>query len=157
MLGPNADDFGVRFPAMSDAYDLELRRRAHRTWKQVEVIGGTGRKLHEGVYAFVSGPNYETRAECRLLRILGADMVGMSTVPEVIVARHAGMRVLALSLVTNNAVLEPVPRGDETGIQNAGRGEMTKIVEAGKATHEEVLNNARSAQEDVQVRVQLET
>lgn len=113
---------------------------------------GTGRAVHEGVYAFVGGPSYETRAECRLLRTLGADVVGMSTVPEVIVARHAGMKVLAMSLVTNNAVLEPGPRGYEASIQDAGREELTEAIEAGKASHEEVLDTARAAQEDVQVR-----
>lgn len=141
---------------MSDAYDLELRRRAHKTWKQMEMIRGTRRGFHEGVYAFVGGPNYETRAECRLLRILGADVVGMSTVPEIIVARHAGMRVLALSLVTNNAVLEPGPRGDDTNIQDAGREALTQVIEVGKANHGEVLDTARSAQKDVQVTTQLE-
>ena len=117
----------------------------------MERAPGASRRIHEGIYAFVSGPSYETRAECRLLRILGADVVGMSTVPEVIVARHCGMRVLALSLVTNNAVLEAGPRGDETSIQDAGRGDLTRVIEAGKANHEEVLEAARSAEADIQV------
>ena len=139
---------------MSDAYDLELRRCAHTVWKHLETTCRARRRLHEGIYAFVSGPNYETRAECRLLRMMGADVVGMSTVPEVIVARHAGMRVLALSLVTNNAVLEAGPCGDEASIQNAAERDLIKIIEAGKATHGEVLETARSAQEDVQVRIE---
>ena len=140
---------------MSDAYDLEIRRCAHRTWMQMMARRGVGRKIHEGVYAFVAGPNYETRAECRLLRTLGADVVGMSTVPEVLVARHARMRVLALSLVTNIAVLKAGPCGDQDSIQGAGRRELAEVIEAGKASHEEVLDTSRAAQEDVQVRLTL--
>lgn len=140
---------------MSDAYDLELRRLAHQTWKQMLARRGGGREIHEGVYAFVAGPNYETRAECRLLRTLGADVVGMSTVPEVLVARHASMRVLALSLVTNIAVLKAGPCGDQDSIQGAGRKELAEVIEAGKASHEEVLDTSRAAQEDVQVRLTL--
>ena len=142
---------------MSDAYDLELRRLAHRAWKHMDSTHRASRRLHEGIYAFVSGPSYETRAECRFLRMMGADVVGMSTVPEVIVARHAGMRVLALSLVTNNAVLEAGPRGDEACIQNAALEDLRKVTEVGKATHGEVLETARSAQGGVQVRIKLAT
>lgn len=138
---------------MSDAYDLDLRRRAHRKWKYLETSRKSSRRLHEGIYAFAGGPNYETRAECRLLKMMGADLVGMSTIPEVIVARHAGMRVLALSLVTNKAVLEAGPRGDEVGIQGAGREELRRTIEAGKASHDEVLETAQAAQKDVQTLV----
>ena len=153
LRGPNADEFGVRFPPLSDAYDLDLRCRAHRQWKRLSTNRKNSRALHEGIYAFVSGPTYETRAECRLFKMIGADLVGMSTVPEVIVARHAAMRVLALSLVTNNAVLEAGPRGDDAGIQQAGREQLTKVIEVGKASHGEVLETAQAAQKDVQVSV----
>jgi purine-nucleoside phosphorylase len=79
LRGPNEETFGVRFPPLSDAYDLALRRRAHRAWTAM----GLEATLHEGVYGFSAGPTYETRAECRMFHSLGADLVGMSTVPEV--------------------------------------------------------------------------
>ncbi|KAJ5755291.1 PNP/MTAP phosphorylase [Penicillium manginii] len=149
LRGPNDEDFGVRFPPLSDAYDLELRRHVHRAWKEI-TTPQTNRKLHEGVYAFVGGPTYETRAESRMLRMMGADVVGMSTVPEIVVARHCGLRVLAMSLVTNNAVLAPVPRGDEELLQDKAAGELSALLEEGKAGHEEVLEAGRAAAVDMQ-------
>ncbi|WEW61858.1 Purine nucleoside phosphorylase [Emydomyces testavorans] len=149
LRGPNEEEFGVRFPALSDAYDIELRRTAHRAWNKVIPVESR-RRIHEGVYAFCAGPSFETRAECRFLRQLGADLVGMSTVPEIIVARHCGLRVLALSLVTNNAVLSPVPRGDEHLLQETDKTQLDKIVEEGRANHEEVLEAGRRAAADVQ-------
>lgn len=97
LRGKNADEFGVRFPDMSEAYSKEMITMAEKT------AGELGIKLQKGVYAFTQGPMYETPAEIRALRILGADAVGMSTVPEVIAARHAGMKVLGISCITNMA------------------------------------------------------
>lgn len=94
LIGPNDDDLGPRFPDMSRAYSPELRSMARRA---------AGRDLSEGVYAGLSGPSYETPAEIRMLERLGADLVGMSTVPEVIAARYLGMEVLGISCITNMA------------------------------------------------------
>ncbi|KAL8873171.1 MAG: hypothetical protein Q9174_001323, partial [Haloplaca sp. 1 TL-2023] len=149
LRGPNLDEFGVRFPALSDAYDLDLRRRAHDIWKRSDRFSDT-RRLHEGIYAFVGGPSYETRAECRMLRNLGADLVGMSTVPEIIVARHCNIRVLALSLITNNGLLKPVLRGDDSSIIGMNREGLTQAIAEGKATHEEVLKAGEEAVKDIQ-------
>ncbi|GES63316.1 purine nucleoside phosphorylase [Aspergillus terreus] len=149
LRGLNDEEFGPRFPPLSDAYDLELRRHVHKAWKTV-VDPLSKRRLHEGVYAYVGGPSYETRAECRMLRQLGADVVGMSTVPEIVVARHCGIRVLALSLVTNNAVLSPVPRGDDGLLEGKDTKELDAILQEGKANHEEVLEAGRLAAIDMQ-------
>jgi purine-nucleoside phosphorylase len=111
LLGPNLDAFGPRFPALTDAWDPALRELARA------AAARAGQTLHEGVYIMLSGPSYETRAELRMLRLIGADAVGMSTVHEMIVARHADRRVLGFSLITNPA---------------------TEDVEAGP-THEEVM------------------
>jgi len=97
LLGPNLDRFGPRFPPMTDAYDPALRASA------LESAERTGVQLRQGVYVMLSGPSYETRAEMRMLRLLGGDAVGMSTAHETIVARHADRRVLGLSLITNKA------------------------------------------------------
>ncbi len=95
LIGPNHDPWGPRFPDMSDPYDPELRELAARLALE------NGIALQQGVYCAVSGPNLETRAEYRFLRTIGADVVGMSTVPEVIVASHMGIRVLAISVITD--------------------------------------------------------
>ena len=97
LAGPNDDALGPRFPDMSEAYSRQLRALAH------EVGSELGIRLADGVYAAVLGPSYETPAEIRYLRTIGADLVGMSTVPEAIVANHMGMRVLGVSCVTNMA------------------------------------------------------
>lgn len=86
-----------------------------------------------------------------MLRGFGADVVGMSTVPEIVVARHSGMRVLAFSLVTNSAVLEPGPRGDIAEIQQMSKGELDAYLGQGKANHEEVLAAGKEAAQDMQV------
>lgn len=95
--------------------------------------------------------SYETRAECRLLRGFGADLVGMSTVPEIIVARHCSIRVLAMSLVTNCAVFEPGPLGNDPGIQGLDSEELIRVSAAGKANHQEVLDEGVKAAQDMQV------
>lgn len=100
LSGPNDERFGPRFPAMTDAYDHALRENVLSVASQHNI------RLAEGVYAMVSGPNFETQAELRMLRGCGADAVGMSTVPEVIVARQMGIRVLAFSIITNLALAE---------------------------------------------------
>lgn len=150
LRGANEEDFGVRFPPLSDAYDLQLRQQAHQAWKDLRSQSPSDRKMHEGVYAYVAGPSYETRSECRLLHGLGADVVGMSTVPEIVVARHSGMRVLAFSLVTNNAVLEKVPRGDDPQLQGLTKEQLDEQLSRGKANHEEVLEAGQQAALDMQ-------
>jgi purine-nucleoside phosphorylase len=97
LAGANEDDLGPRFPDMSEAYSRGYREIARAVGAQI------GYELKEGVYAAMLGPSYETPAEIRFLRTIGADLVGMSTVPEVIVANHMGMKVLAISCVTNMA------------------------------------------------------
>lgn len=103
LRGPNDDSVGPRFPDMTEPYDLELRSLAQRVAEQ------NGFQTQQGVYAFVAGPSYETPAELRFLQMVGGDAVGMSTVPSVIVARHAGIRVLGISTITNAAVPDPTP------------------------------------------------
>ncbi|XP_028263895.1 purine nucleoside phosphorylase 6 isoform X2 [Parambassis ranga] len=119
LCGHNDDRFGVRFPCMSDAYDRELRALARRTAKEQ----GCDSFLQEGVYCMLAGPTYETIAECRVLQMLGADAVGMSTVPEVVVARHCDMRVLGLSLITNKVVM------DYESVEKANHAEVLKTTE----------------------------
>jgi purine-nucleoside phosphorylase len=97
LVGPNDDRFGIRFPDMTHAYTREYRTLAHEEAAKLNI------PLHEGVYAAMLGPSYETPAEIEFLRRIGANLVGMSTVAEVIAARHMGMRVLAISCVTNMA------------------------------------------------------
>lgn len=150
LRGPNETDFGVRFPPLSDAYDISLRMLAHRAWQDLRQQNPSQRRMHEGVYAYAAGPSYETRAECRMLRSFGADVVGMSTVPEIIVARHSGMKVLAFSLVTNNAVLEPTVRGDSPELQGMSPAELEAYLSRGRADHEEVLEAGRHAAKDMQ-------
>jgi purine-nucleoside phosphorylase len=115
LIGPNDDSLGPRFPDMTEAYSTAYRAIAQ------QVAAKLGIPLPEGIYAALTGPNYETPAEIRYLRTIGADLVGMSTVPEVIVANHLGMRVLAISCVTN----------------------MAAGILAQKINHEEVLETGR--------------
>lgn len=119
LIGPNIDEFGPRFPDMSKVFDREYMARFR------EVAVSHGENIHEGVYFYCTGPQYETPAEIRAMRILGADAVGMSTVPECIVARHCGMRILGITLVTNMAagILDKPLSGEE-------------VIEAGNAASE---------------------
>jgi purine-nucleoside phosphorylase len=125
LVGPNDERLGARFPDMSAPYDAELRDLAR------QVAKGQGITLREGVYLALSGPSLETRAEYRMLRTLGADVVGMSTVPEVIVAVHSKMRVLGLSIITDMCIpelLEPVDVAKILAIAGAAEPKLTTLV-----------------------------
>ncbi|MBR5702876.1 MAG: purine-nucleoside phosphorylase [Bacteroidales bacterium] len=133
LIGPNMEEFGTRFPDMTCPYDLELQKKA------LEIAGELGFKLHQGIYFGGTGPSYETPAEVRFFRSSGADLVGMSTVPEVIVARHCGIRVFGMSVVTNVCNTQNVERnfndGEDVVMQaNAATKRMiplfTKLVES---------------------------
>ena len=120
LVGPNDDALGPRFPDMSDAYDPELRAAAR------DAAVRLGIELEERVYAAWLGPAFETPAEIRMLRALGADLVGMSTVPEVLAARHMGVRCLALSCVTNMAAgVLPEPIDHERVLEVGARAQST--------------------------------
>jgi purine-nucleoside phosphorylase len=125
LIGPNDDRLGPRFPDLSAPYDASLRGLAHRVAVEQRI------SVREGVYVAVAGPNLETPAECRYLRTIGADVVGMSTVPEAIVAIHAGMRVLGLSIITDMCLPnQPEPPTIEHVIGVAKRAEpaLTALV-----------------------------
>jgi purine-nucleoside phosphorylase len=125
LVGPNDDRLGVRFPDMSRPYDRELLAKARRVALEERIV------CHQGVFVAVPGPNLETRAEYRFLRGIGADVVGMSTVPEVIVAVHAGLRVLGLSIVTDVCLpdaLEPVKLEDVIAVANAAEKKLRVLV-----------------------------
>ncbi|XP_041377031.1 purine nucleoside phosphorylase-like [Gigantopelta aegis] len=126
LVGLNDDRFGPRFPAMSHAYDVELRRIAKATATDM----GFDSFFREGVYSMMVGPSFETVTECRYLKLIGVDATGMSTVPEVIVARHCNMKVLGLSLITNECIMEY----DATNFAN----------------HEEVLQTGEMRSKDLQ-------
>ena len=104
LIGPNFDDFGPRFPDMTCAYDLELIDKAQ------QIATEMGVRYHKGVYFGNPGPTYETPAEVRFYRMAGADVLGMSTIPEVIVARHCGLRVFGMSVVTNKCNTDNVAK-----------------------------------------------
>lgn len=125
LMGANVDEWGPRFPDMSEPYDRELRDVAEAAALQ------RGIRLQQGVYVAVVGPNLETRAEYRFLRGIGADVVGMSTVPEVIVARHHGLRCLAISVVTDECfpdALEPVSIEDVLAAAGEAEPKLTQLM-----------------------------
>jgi len=126
LRGRNDERFGPRFPSLNNAYDKQFRGIAKTTAKELDIDS----VVKEGVYVMLGGPTYETVAELKLLRILGVDAVGMSTVPEVVVARHCGLRVFAFSLITNQCILEY-----DTDQQ---------------ANHAEVIETANKRQKDLQ-------
>jgi purine-nucleoside phosphorylase len=124
LVGPNIEEWGPRFPDMSNPYDSGLRAAA------LDAALELGVRLREGVYVAVGGPNLETRAEYRYLRTIGADAVGMSTVPEVIVARHMGLPVLAISVVTDECfpdALEPISIPDILAAASVAEPHLTAI------------------------------
>ncbi len=125
LIGANDDRLGARFPDMSSVYDEPLRALAREVASELRI------PLREGVYVAVAGPNLETRAEYRMLRALGADVVGMSTVPEAIVAVHAGMRVLGLSIITDDCfpdALEPAELATIIATATRAEPKLTALV-----------------------------
>ena len=115
LIGPNLEEFGPRFPDMSQAYERSLADLARRAASEAGIL------LREGVYAGLSGPSFETPADLRFLRVAGADAVGMSTVPEVTVARHGGTRVLGFSGISNKANLDGSTITTHDEVMEAGR------------------------------------
>lgn len=121
LRGPNLDALGERFPDMSQAYDRKLIESARKIAKQEQIT------LHEGVYACLAGPSFETPADLRFLRTIGADAVGMSTVPEVIIARHGKMRVIGFSGISNKANLDGSTMTTHEEVLQAGQVIVPKL------------------------------
>jgi xanthosine phosphorylase len=125
LTGPNDDTVGPRFPSLRDAYDPELRATLH------EAADSLGVPLADGVYLATAGPSFETPAEIRAFRTLGADAVGMSTIPEVILARHAGLKVAAVSAITNLAEGmggEELSHEQTLRYANQAAGDLTRLI-----------------------------
>jgi purine-nucleoside phosphorylase len=126
LLGPNDERFGLRFPDMTEVYSTRLRETADT------VSLATGVRVAHGVYAALHGPSYETPAEIRYLRTIGADAVGMSTVPEALVARHMGIEVLGISCITNPAagvLPEPLKHDEVMEVAKRARGDFARLLE----------------------------
>ena len=127
LIGPNDERFGPRFPDMTEPYSLELRNLAKQTADELGIF------YQEGVYLGFMGPCYETAAEIRAFAGVGADAVGMSTVPEVVVARHGGMRVLGVSCITNMAagiLDQPLNHAEVTETANRVKGQFRALLDA---------------------------
>lgn len=125
LIGPNDDRLGDRFPDMCNCYDRALLKLGRQIAMEERIV------CHQGVFVAVSGPNLETRAEYRFLRLIGADVVGMSTVPEVIVAVHSKMRVLGISVITDQCLpdaLEPVSLPEIIATANEAEGKLRVLV-----------------------------
>ncbi len=125
LIGPNDDTLGVRFPDMSDPYTPDMISLAEEVALEEKI------KMHQGVYVAVSGPNLETRAEYRFLRMIGGDVVGMSTVPEVVAATHMGMHILGISVITDECFpesLEKVRMEDILAAADVAEPKMTRII-----------------------------
>ncbi|KAJ9475836.1 Purine nucleoside phosphorylase [Pseudozyma hubeiensis] len=153
LIGANLDAFGPRFPPLSNAYSLDLRLALYRAAQKLNLLDS----LASGTYAYVLGPSYESRADANFLRSVGADAVGMSTVPEVIAATHAGVKVLAISLITNNVVLHDYFDFSKALHDEQNGGEKVEEVikkliakdTAGAANHEEVLEAGKARAQDM--------
>ncbi|KAJ2508685.1 Purine nucleoside phosphorylase [Coemansia sp. RSA 2052] len=150
LIGPNISEFGLRFTSISDIYTPRLRRIAAKVYlEHAELREERGFRLHEGIYGWCYGPCFESRAELRALKGLGADLVGMSTVPETVVAKHCGMEVLAMSLVTNKCVDRREPNTIEA-VRAEMAGQVQEVVVEEFPHHEEVLAAAAARTADVQ-------
>ncbi len=121
LIGPNLDELGPRFPDMINAYDPLLRKKAQ------QIAGAHGIELKEGIYVGVSGPTYETPAEYKMYRLLGGDAIGMSTVPEVIVARHMRMRVFGISVITDSGVPGQIVEVTHEKVQDVAKKAESKV------------------------------
>lgn len=132
LIGKNYDELGPRFPDMSEAYNRQLREKAINIANKLEI------KVQQGVYVAVSGPTYETPAELKMLRLLGADAVGMSTVPEVIIANHMGMKVLGISCITDMAIADSLEPLDHKKVLETANKAMKKFVSLVKETVNEI-------------------
>ena len=133
LIGPNDSKLGVRFPDMSAAYDPEYRALAKKLSKKIKGEDGTNLELQEGVYCGISGPTYSTPKESTMFALLGGDAIGMSTVGEVIAARHAGLRVLGISCITDMAIgeeLEPLTHEQVVAVANRTKPKFIGLVRA---------------------------
>lgn len=133
LIGPNHNDLGVRFPDMSEAYNREYRALAHKLALTVVGEDNAPLKLQEGVYAGITGPTYCTPAELTMLARIGGDAIGMSTVGEVIAARHAGLKVLGISCITDMAIgeeLEPLTHEQVVAVANRTKPKFIALVKA---------------------------
>ncbi|HBG42823.1 MAG TPA: purine-nucleoside phosphorylase, partial [Porphyromonadaceae bacterium] len=130
--GKNYNELGTRFPDMSEAYDRELRLLAMNIAKEKNI------KLQHGVYVGVQGPTFETPAEYNFFRIIGGDAVGMSTVPEVIVANHAKMKVLAFSIITDLGVIGKIVEVSHEDVQEAAKIAQPKMAEIMRAVIQKI-------------------